>query len=91
MSVQDFCRCTPSEFRHIYDSWNDKETKREQRNWERTRLLCCYIIQPYSKKEIKVTDVIKFPWEEKAEEKAPITDEELHERYKAAKERLGLQ
>lgn len=67
------------------------KSRHEQHEWERTRLLCCYIIQPYTKGEIKVTDIIKFPWEENKEEvKEQITDEELEARYKAAKKRLGL-
>ena len=35
---------------------------------DQTRFLATAIRQPYSKKTLKATDIVRFPWDEKKEE-----------------------
>lgn len=92
MSMQDFCQCTPSEFMSIYKAWIKSREQTERNAWERARISCLCSLQPYSKKRLKATDIMEFPWEK---EKIPCNREKLSaseemERYKAAKRKYGL-
>ncbi len=102
MSMDDFCRCTPSWFYKVYEAWHEREQRLEQAGWERTRMQCLCMLQPYSKKKLQARDVMQFPWEVKSEEgrvkngggrvknEIPLSREALMERYRKAKERVGL-
>ena len=35
MSMDDFCRCVPSEFYAAYEAWQELDSRREQAKWER--------------------------------------------------------
>lgn len=84
MSLTDFCHCTPHEFHCIYRSW---ERTRMREPWERTRFLACCVLQPYSKKALKVTDVCRFEWE--TEEKKQVAAESTRERFEELKKKVG--
>ena len=97
MSMDDFFRCTPSEFYAAYEAWNEMQTSRERGRWERIRMQCLCSMQPYSKSKLTPQDIMRFSWEErgKSEEervknKKPMSREEIMERYRAAKKRAGL-
>lgn len=86
MSLMEFCHCTPHEFFCIYKSW---EQTRMCEPWERTRFLACCVLQPYSKKALKVTDVCRFEWD--AERKATASAEEsTRERFEELKRKAGM-
>lgn len=95
MSLSDFDCCTPDEFRAICDAWakiNDNENRVE---WERARLLCLCLLQPYSSKQLTPRDVMEFPWEQddnpQTISKSTITEsEDMMQRYIEAKKRYGL-
>ena len=70
MSMNDFSRCTPSEFSIAYKVWQEKEQRLERESWEQTRFLACCMLQPYSKKKLSPTDVCRFSWERKREQEA---------------------
>lgn len=97
MSKDDFCRCTPSEFYAAYDAWWQRETDLERGRWERMRMQCLCSLQPYSKKQLRAQDFMKFTWESE-EQKATScrsqqkgqSREEIMERYREAKKRAGL-
>lgn len=65
MSREDFALCTPDEFQAIYDAWYRREEIEMRRSWEVGRFVAAIAVQPYSKKPVKPTDRILFPWEEK--------------------------
>lgn len=94
MSMDDFCRCAPSEFYAAYEAWGEARERRERGEWERTRMQSLCMLQLYSKKRLEPGDVMRFPWEESkkkgAENKKSISREELMERYRLARERAGL-
>ena len=83
MSLADFCQCTPHEFHHIYLNW---ERTYLRNPWERTRFLACSILQPYSKKALKVTDVCRFGWDT-PEQQVPV-QESTRERFEELKKRV---
>ena len=98
MSMDDFCRCVPSEFYAAYDAWIEMREARERGAWERMRMQCLCSLQPYSKDKLSPQDIMRFPWElseerrVKSEEFSSTAEgrEELMERYRAAIKRAGL-
>lgn len=69
------------------------EAKRdaERNEWERTRVLALFAIQPYAKSNLQAHDVLPFPWDEKQEEKREeVSKDEFNARFEAAKKRYGL-
>ena len=69
MSVQDFCSMTPDEFRAAHRSWTEREESHMRSGWEMTRTISMFFLQPYSKKRLNPSDVMKFPWDGAQEEK----------------------
>lgn len=92
MSFEDFCRCTPSEFQATWERWKGWQEGKEQAEWERLRMACLCMLQPYSKKTLTARDVMQFPWEENAKtsSRETVSDEELKRRYREAKRAAGL-
>lgn len=96
MSMDDFCRCVPSEFYAAYEAWQELDSRREQAKWERMRMQCLCSLQPYSKQKLKPGDVMQFPWEKEGQAgtDAPghesLSHEELMARYREEKAKLGL-
>lgn len=93
MSMQDFERCTPSEFRAVFDAWNRRREMLERDEWERVRMSCLCTLQPYSKKKLRAVDIMEFPWEKHSEDSdKPIeeTREDVNRRFAEAKRRYGL-
>lgn len=86
MSLADFCRCTPHEFHCIYRSW---EKTRMREPWEQTRFLACCMLQPWSKKTLKVTDVCRFEWDAERKATAPEA-ESTKERFEELKKRMAM-
>lgn len=92
MRMDDFCRCTPSEFKAIFNQWKENNESRQRGDWERVRMACLCSLQPYSKSTLTAEDIMTFPWEEKKEQRSEekLTDEDIAARYAAAKKRYGL-
>lgn len=92
MSMHDFERCTPSEFKATFDAWSSGRDRLERSEWERVRMSCLCAIQPYSKKKLRTTDIMEFPWEkqEAKTERRKETREEVISRFAEAKRRYGL-
>ena len=90
--MQDFERCTPSEFKEVFDAWNNRQSLLDRWEWERVRMECLCSLQPYSKKKLEVSDIMEFPWEKKLAEieKRVETREEINARFEKAKRRFGL-
>lgn len=95
MSMDDFCRCTPSEFNEAYEAWSECQERLERGAWERMRMQCLCSLQPYSQKTLRAQDLMRFPWEEQKkspcqETQEEMSHEEVMERYREAVERAGL-
>lgn len=91
MSVEDFERCTPSEFTEIGKIWIEREENISRRGWEQTRLMSFYSIKPYLKPGVTAEQVFPLPWDSKGKrENQEISKEEFKARYEAAKKRWGL-
>ena len=91
MSIDDFDRCTPFEFTKIVEQWQRQKEEYEKRSWEQSRFIATCVLQPYSKKALKPTDVARFPWDDPGPkvEKGHGSIErmrELEARLKAAEE-----
>lgn len=68
MSLEDFERCTPLEFNEVMLQWRENQERIARAAWDQTRFLATAMLQPYSKKTLKATDIVRFPWDEKKEE-----------------------
>lgn len=81
MNREDFCACTPSQFRETFIRWQEREQEKEKAGWEQTRVLAAMMLQPFSKKAVKPTDVLRFPWdsERKVQEGMRSTRERMEE------------
>lgn len=100
MSVDDFCRCTPLEFSAIAQGWNEGEQQRERSAWERTRLLCTTMLQPYSRRRLDPQDVMRFAWDREMQnaecgtrndaESEKLSAKEIRERFEKVKREMGL-
>ena len=81
MSLDDFERCTPSEFTRIYECWTEHEKRLVREGWEQTRTLVGFILPIYrSRKSAK--QLLPFPWdqdEKKAVPKGGSTPEAFRE------------
>ncbi|MDR1582065.1 MAG: hypothetical protein LBS55_02210 [Prevotellaceae bacterium] len=50
---------------------------KNRQSWEQTRMICYVIAQTNSKKRIKLTDIMKFWWEDKKnDENTHVSDDE---------------
>ena len=67
------CSMTPEEFRQAHRAWTEHEESRMRSGWEMTRTLSAFVLQPWSRKRLKPSDVLKFPWDSAArtERKSP--------------------
>ena len=92
MTVDDFCRCTPLEFSKVYEGWAEAEQRRERAAWERTRLLCTTMLQPYSKNRLEPQDVMRFAWDSDhfEDESEKLSAKEIRERFEEVKREQGL-
>lgn len=58
-------------------------------NWEQARLIAYMVAQVNSKKKLKFTDIVEFPWEAENEEiNTEITKEDIDRLNKMAQEYL---
>lgn len=95
MSYDDFCRCTPSEYYHVWKAWYDLLERSNRAEWERVRSMCLCTLQPHTKKHLTANDVMSFTWDREPDDESKknrpkLTHEEEMERYRRAKERFGL-
>ena len=100
MSYEDFARCTPLEYAAVWRAWHEAAERREQSEWERLRMSCLCMLQPYSKKRLRAEDVMRFPWETESRGSAvshrgqsnniTLSAEEMEARREAAIARYGL-
>ena len=76
-------------------SLHDAVDAAERGKWERVRMQCLCILQPYSKDKLKARDIIQFAWDKEVQTEIPevkekLSREEIMERYRMAAERAGL-
>lgn len=61
----------------VYDFYDSLQLA-DTASWEQTRWLMYVVAQVNSRKQLKVTDILRFPWEEgSGVHKTTITDEEI--------------
>ena len=86
MSYDDFCRCTPEEFKATTEAWNKMREAEERSSWERMRLLATITIQPHVRSRLTAAKLLPFPWDKGQDEKrktAIPTKEESRKRMEA--------
>lgn len=89
MRLEDFCRCTPSQFGEIHSAWLKEREYESRRGWEQARFLAMAAVQPYSKKALKLSDIAVFPWEKPVVPKTKQGEASTQERMMQVLSRLG--
>ena len=82
-----------SESAAVWHAWQEADERREQGEWERLRMSCLCMLQPYSKKRLRAEDVMRFPWETgESPDNSDVTlnNEEIKARYEKARRKYGL-
>ena len=93
MSLDDFSRCTPEEFRSIFDNWHERQESQIKESWEQIRIICLCVLQPHSKKTLSAKEVLSFPWDEKSKIENRVNNlskEAVMGRFEAAKHKYGI-
>jgi hypothetical protein len=90
MSYGDFIVLTPFEFTKVCEAWNGRQEALTRERWEQTRFLATASLIPHSKKRLKPTDVIRFAWDEKKQEKIkkPVKKSE-REKFEGLSKKYG--
>lgn len=66
----------------------------ERSAWERMRMLATICVQPYSKKRLKATELMRFPWDEEkkhtqaAEKDVEISKDEALRRFETLVQKI---
>ena len=77
----------PFEFNEVMLQWREDQERIVRTAWDQTRFLATAMLQPYSKKTLKATDIVRFPWDDKKEEEPKGTSS--RERMEEVRKRLG--
>lgn len=87
MSLDDFCRLTPREMEQAWRQWHRTHVEEP---WERTRLTALCLLQPWSKKKLRATDVMAFPWDTPRRSDAhPAQEPSTRQRFEELRRRCG--
>lgn len=90
MSLCDFERLTPDEWRATCQSWHASREEESRERWEQVRWLGTVTVQPHVRKRLSPRDLLHFPWDDKTKESAPVMSREEHmKRMAAAIQRMG--
>lgn len=84
MCLDDFLDISPTEFTEIYESWQEREKRREQRAYETARWTVFKTLCPPQKNEINIYDIEMFIWEPGYEppKEVPVSTPERFEEMK---------
>jgi len=65
LTEEAFNEITPRYFMLRLKGLRAAQQQAYRNEWERTRWLAVFMVMPYSKKRLKPTDLMRFPWEQK--------------------------
>lgn len=90
ISYDDFYRCSPLQFKKVFDRWLNK-TESDYRNlWETTRQICFSTLQPHLKRKISVSEFWHLPWDETKPKGNGLTIEEERKEFERIKKEYGV-
>lgn len=75
---------TPEEFGAVADRWGEHQMSVYRSGWEQARFIAMQISAPYSRKPLKATDIIRFPWDNQPAQPSAASREyfeDLKKRY----------
>lgn len=70
MSLRDFEALSPDELEAVVKSYQQGEEQRLHDEWSRVRTLATIVVQPHLSKPVKAEELLPFPWEQEAKQKA---------------------
>lgn len=81
LSLDDFCRLTPTEYASVCKAWQAEEQRRLEDAWERMRLQTVITVQPHVKKKLDPKKMLPLPWERKKPKAEVVSREEAKRRF----------
>jgi len=86
LSYYELYELTPRSFNNKLKGFSDHYNQSNQDSWEQTRTIMIACLMPHSKKKLRPTDVLPFPWDNKNKPKKEIASKEhirkVLEKYK---------
>jgi len=86
LSYDGLYELTPRSFNNKLKGFSEHHNQSNQDSWERTRTIMIACLMPHSKKKLRPTDVLPFPWDNKNKPKKEIASKEhiqkVLERYR---------
>ena len=65
LSYDELYDLTPRAFNNQLKGFNDYQEQLIQDSWEQTRIIAHSCLAPHSKKKLKPTEILPFPWDKK--------------------------
>lgn len=87
MSLKDFDSLTPRQFRSVLDAWQRVYIRQP---WEQTRMLACCLLQPWSKKQLRPADVLRFEWDAPEKKEVHPAEQSTRQRFEEIRRRAGM-
>tara|TARA_R110002074_G_scaffold129674_1_gene270952 strand:+ start:425 stop:715 length:291 start_codon:yes stop_codon:yes gene_type:complete len=67
---------TPRSFNNKLKGFQEHQSQLSQNAWEQTRTMMVAILMPHSKKKLKATEILPFPWDNKNKPKKDLASKE---------------
>lgn len=83
LSLSDFERLTPEEFRSVCKSYAEHEESETRDAWTRMRMLACITIQPHVRQGMTPERLLPLPWDKPKSptQKVAMSKEEAMRRF----------
>ena len=76
LSYEGLYGLTPRSFNNKLKGYNNSLDQQNRNGWEQTRTLMMSVLMPHTKKKLKATDVLPFPWDNKIKPKKELASKE---------------
>ena len=82
LTTTEFGNMLPRTFHNLQEGRTRLYEHQEQLSWERARWMACSIINPHVKKNLKPTDLVRFPWDTKKQKGEQEPTETIYKKAK---------
>ncbi|MEG0807659.1 MAG: hypothetical protein RR410_04830 [Alistipes sp.] len=86
LRLQEFEALTPMQFNSVYEQWRSRQDGLSRERWEIARMVALFAVSPYTKKKLKVTDLLRFAWEQPSEPQNKV-EHSTQERFEQIRDR----
>ena len=76
LAYNELYSLTPRSFNNKLEGFSKFQEQKTQNAWDQTRIILLGCLTPHSKKKLKPTDILPFPWDGKSNKKKVIASPE---------------